>query len=60
VHFIPFQNDLSDLEAQLVRVLGNDTLMQNIVNAANEFALKRLNPERIKCYWMQLLEGYSR
>lgn len=59
VHYIPFRNDLSNLEAQLERVLANDTFMQEIVLSANEFALRRLNPEIIKCYWAQLLQAYS-
>ncbi len=59
-HFIPFKRDLSDLEDKLHTVLGNDTLMLEIVRAANEFALRRLNPDSIKCYWAQLLDQYSR
>jgi hypothetical protein len=59
-HYISFQRDLSDLEEKLEEVLRNDTLMQEIVLAANEFALRRLNPDTTKCYWAQLLDKYSR
>jgi hypothetical protein len=59
-HYISIKRDLSDLEEKLEVVLSNDTLMQEIVQAANQFALRRLNPDITKCYWAQLLSKYSR
>ena len=60
VHYIPFRRDLADLEEKLELVLANDTLMQQTVGAANEFALRRLHPHVTKCYWARLLVEYSR
>ncbi len=59
-HYIPVKRDLSDLEETLVAVLSNDTLMQEVVDAANEYVLRYLTPDRVKCYWAQLLHLYSR
>jgi hypothetical protein len=59
-HYIPVKRDLSDLEETLVAVLANDTLMQEVVEAANDYVLRFLAPDRVKCYWAQLLHLLSR
>ena len=60
MHYIPIRRDLADLEEKLELVLANDTLMQQTVGAANDFALRRLHPHVTKCYWARLLVEYSR
>ena len=59
LHFIPFQQDVSDLEKVIVEALTNVSHLEYIAGQAKRFVLRRLNPSSIACYWGLLLREYS-
>mmetsp|Transcript_1053 Transcript_1053/g.1767 ORF Transcript_1053/g.1767 Transcript_1053/m.1767 type:complete len:303 (-) Transcript_1053:50-958(-) len=59
VHYIPFKNDVSDLESILAEAQKNVSRLEAIAKAGKNHVLRRLNHETVACYWVQLLERYS-
>ncbi|EKX40918.1 hypothetical protein GUITHDRAFT_54660, partial [Guillardia theta CCMP2712] len=59
VHFIPLSEDLSDLVEMVEWAIEHDEEVRRIVQNALEFVRTRLTPQRIICYWANLLEAYG-
>jgi hypothetical protein len=58
-HYIPFKSDASDLIDVIQSVLQNITLLEYISRESTLFVLKRLNPDRTRCYWAMLIREYA-
>ena len=59
VHYIPFKHDVSDLADVLQEALANTTRLERIADEATRFALRRLNPSSVACYWGLLLNEFA-
>ncbi|KAK2856774.1 hypothetical protein Q5P01_005509 [Channa striata] len=59
VHYIPVQQDLSDVRELLQFVKENDAIAQEIATRGKEFILEHLRMEDVSCYWERLLTEFS-
>lgn len=59
-HFIPVQEDLSDLLDQIEWAKSHDVEAQNMAKAAKAFAADQLHPQRVICYHAKLLQSLSK
>ncbi|KAM9766345.1 protein O-glucosyltransferase 1 [Menidia menidia] len=59
VHYIPVQQDLSDVRELLQFVRENDAVAQEIAARGKEFILEHLRMEDVSCYWERLLREFS-
>ncbi|XP_033471365.1 protein O-glucosyltransferase 1 [Epinephelus lanceolatus] len=60
VHYIPVQQDLSDVRELLQFVKENDDIAQEIATRGKEFILDHLRMQDVSCYWRRLLTEFSR
>eukprot|EP00066_Takifugu_rubripes_P003722 XP_003966517.2 PREDICTED: protein O-glucosyltransferase 1 [Takifugu rubripes] len=60
VHYIPVQQDLSDVRGLLQFAKENDSLAQEIATRGKEFIINHLRMQDVSCYWEKLLTEYSR
>ncbi|XP_071759135.2 protein O-glucosyltransferase 1 [Centroberyx gerrardi] len=60
VHYIPVQQDLSDVRELLQFVKENDAIAQEIASRGQKFILDHLRMEDVSCYWERLLTEFSR
>ncbi|XP_049426509.1 protein O-glucosyltransferase 1 [Epinephelus fuscoguttatus] len=60
VHYIPVQQDLSDVRELLQFVKENDDIAQEIATRGKEFILDHLRMQDVSCYWERLLTEFSR
>ncbi|PIK61812.1 putative KDEL motif-containing protein 1 isoform X1, partial [Apostichopus japonicus] len=58
-HYIPFEQDLSDLEEKLRWAMDNDEKAKQIAENGSEFARSNLLSNRIFCYYYQVLTEYA-
>ncbi|KAI4831503.1 hypothetical protein KUCAC02_001042 [Chaenocephalus aceratus] len=59
VHYIPVQQDLSDVRELLQFVKENDDIAQEIASRGKEFILEHLRMKDVSCYWERLLTDFS-
>lgn len=59
VHYIPVQQDLSDIRELLQFVKDNDDVAQEIAMRGKQFILEHLRMQDVSCYWEKLLTEYS-
>ncbi len=59
VHYIPFKQDLSDLEEKILWLRQNDEKAREIAQNATQFALEHLSNESIILYFYKLLHAYA-
>ncbi|KAL3045793.1 protein O-glucosyltransferase 1 [Trematomus bernacchii] len=59
VHYIPVQQDLSDVRELLQFVKENDDIAQEIASRGKEFILEHLRMKDVSCYWETLLTDFS-
>jgi hypothetical protein len=59
VHFVPFKQDLSDLEEKINWVKQNDRKARQIAETATRFALDNLSNEAVILYFYKLLHAYA-
>lgn len=59
VHYIPLQNDLSDIFEKLAWLKKNDSKAKSIAENATDFAIKNLAPEKIEAQFVQVLRNYA-
>ncbi|XP_028995321.1 protein O-glucosyltransferase 1 [Betta splendens] len=59
VHYIPVQQDLSDVRELLEFVKENDAVAQEIATRGKEFILNHLQMQDVSCYWERLLSEFS-
>lgn len=60
VHYIPVQQDLSDVKELLQFAKENDEIAQEIASRGRQFILDHLKMEDVSCYWETLLTDYSK
>ncbi|XP_041061253.1 protein O-glucosyltransferase 1 isoform X4 [Carcharodon carcharias] len=60
VHYIPVNQDLSNVRELLQFVKDNDRLAREIAERGRQFILDHLKMDDISCYWKQLLVRYSK
>ncbi|KAM8976110.1 protein O-glucosyltransferase 1 [Pelodytes ibericus] len=60
VHYIPVQQDLSDVRELLQFVAENDDEVKKIAERGQSFVLQRLRMEDVSVYWQSLLLQYSK
>ncbi|XP_069491806.1 protein O-glucosyltransferase 1 [Ambystoma mexicanum] len=60
VHYIPVQQDLSDLRDLLQFVMENDDVAQQISERGRLFITDHLRMEDVSCYWESLLKEYAK
>jgi len=58
-HYIPFKQDVSDLESVLEEAIVNKSRLEYIARQSTLFVLERLNPSTVACYWGLLLHEYA-
>ena len=58
-HYIPFREDVSDLERVLQEARANASRLEYIAGQASRFVMRRLNPSTVACYWALLLREYE-
>lgn len=58
-HYIPIQNDMSDLIEQIAWARAHDEQVREISKRAQEFALKNLMPANNYVYLLKVLERYA-
>lgn len=58
-HYIPVQEDMSDLIEMLEWAKDNDQESKAIAKAALRFVQENLSAERVTCYWARLLTGFG-
>lgn len=59
VHYVPIQNDLSDLISQLEWAQSHDSLCEQIATQSTTFALNNLMLEDVYLYFSLVLDRYS-
>ena len=59
VHFIPLEEDLSDLQEKINWARENDDKVREIVKNGNELVAKWINPELMYCYYAKAFEKYA-
>ncbi|KAK5847677.1 hypothetical protein PBY51_016785 [Eleginops maclovinus] len=59
VHYIPVQQDLSDVRELLQFVKENDDIAQEIATRGKVFILEHLRMKDVSCYWERLLTDFS-
>uniref|UniRef100_A0A1A8IFX5 Protein O-glucosyltransferase 1 n=1 Tax=Nothobranchius kuhntae TaxID=321403 RepID=A0A1A8IFX5_NOTKU len=60
VHYVPVQQDLSNVRELLQFVKENDAVAQEIAERGKDFILRHLRMEDVSCYWERLLTEFSR
>ncbi|XP_060692531.1 protein O-glucosyltransferase 1 isoform X1 [Hemiscyllium ocellatum] len=60
VHYIPVNQDLSNVRELLQFVQENDDIAREIAERGHQFILEHLKMEDVSCYWKQLLMKYSK
>ncbi|XP_048406289.1 protein O-glucosyltransferase 1 isoform X2 [Stegostoma tigrinum] len=60
VHYIPVNQDLSNVQELLHFVQENDHIAREIAERGRRFILEHLKMEDVSCYWKQLLTRYSK
>lgn len=60
VHYVPVQQDLSDVKELIQFAKENDGIAQEIALRGRQFILDHLKMEDISCYWERLLTNYSK
>ncbi|XP_020366799.2 protein O-glucosyltransferase 1 isoform X2 [Rhincodon typus] len=60
VHYIPVNQDLSNVRELLQFVQENDHIAREIAERGRQFILEHLKMEDVSCYWKQLLMRYSK
>jgi hypothetical protein len=58
-HYIPFKSDGSDIASVIDSALRNTSQLEYIARESTLFVLRRLNPDRVRCYWGLLLREYA-
>ncbi|CAG5106196.1 Oidioi.mRNA.OKI2018_I69.chr1.g2733.t1.cds [Oikopleura dioica] len=59
-HFIPIEEDLSDLREKIEWARNNDDKARRIALNANALAAQWMNPEFMYCYYAKTIELYSK
>ncbi|XP_078732599.1 protein O-glucosyltransferase 1 [Lampetra fluviatilis] len=59
VHYVPVQQDLSDVREVLEFVKNNDDVAREIAERGQKFILDHLRMEDVSCYWRSLLQRYA-
>ncbi|XP_060888675.1 protein O-glucosyltransferase 1 [Labrus mixtus] len=59
VHYIPVQQDLSDVRELLQFVKDNDDIAEEIATRGMEFILHHLRMQDISCYWERLFTEFG-
>lgn len=59
VHFIPLEDDLSDLKEKINWARDNDEKVQEIVANGNALVAQWINPELMYCYYAKAFEKYA-
>ena len=59
IHFVPIEEDLSDLKEKIEWARANDEKVQEIVKNGNELVAKWINPELMYCYYAKAFEKYA-
>ncbi|XP_061571656.1 protein O-glucosyltransferase 1 [Cololabis saira] len=59
VHYIPVQQDLSDVRELLQFVKDNDAVAKEIATRGQEFIFQHLQMQDVSCYWERLLTAFS-
>ena len=57
-HFIPIEEDLSDLREKIEWARNNDEKARQIALNANALAAQWMNPEFMYCYYAKTIELY--
>ncbi|XP_038659704.1 protein O-glucosyltransferase 1 [Scyliorhinus canicula] len=60
VHYIPVNQDLSNIRELLQFFQDNDHLAREVAERGRQFILDHLKMDDISCYWKQLLLRYSK
>ncbi|XP_067856303.1 protein O-glucosyltransferase 1 [Heptranchias perlo] len=60
VHYVPVDQDLSDVRELLQFLKENDSIAQEIAERGRQFILDHLQMEDVSCYWRLLLVEYSK
>lgn len=60
VHYIPVENNLSDVRELLEFVEENDSIAAEIAERGFEFIWNQLTLEHVSCYWLRLLRRYAK
>lgn len=60
VHYVPFEQDCSDLKKQILWLKNHDKEAQEMVERANAFALDNLTVEDMMAYFYHLLKTYAK
>jgi glycosyltransferase involved in cell wall biosynthesis len=58
VHYVPVENDFSDLDEKIKWCILHDTECQTIVKNSREFVFKQLNWERVKKDTIGIFQKY--
>lgn len=59
VHYIPIENDLSDLFEKIAWAKDHDELARHIAKEGGEFARENIQPEHAYLYWYKILVHYA-
>ena len=59
VHYIPLEEDLSDLKDKINWARDNDEKVKEIVANGNALVAKWINPELMYCYYAKAFEKYA-
>ena len=60
VHYIPLEEDLSDVREKIQWARDNDEKVQEIVKNASELVAKWVNPELMYCYYAKAFSAYAK
>ena len=60
VHYVPIENNLSDLKEKIEWAQSHDKEAQAIVASANDFAQNNLNKDAIDLYFQLFLQEYAK
>ena len=59
VHYIPLEEDLSDLKDKINWARDNDEKVKEIVANGNALVAQWINPELMYCYYAKAFEKYA-
>ena len=59
VHYIPLEEDLSDVQEKIQWARDNDDKVKEIVKNGQELVAKWINPELMYCYYVKAFEKYA-
>ncbi|XP_041454294.1 protein O-glucosyltransferase 2-like [Lytechinus variegatus] len=59
VHYIPFKQDLSDLEERIEWAMQNDESARTIAENGKNYVRENLTSNNVYCYYLKVLEEYA-